>query len=49
MLNYIGERDAAAKIRKALFATLEAEIKTCDLGGKATCSEFADAIIGSLQ
>ena len=48
MLNYIGERDAGAKIRKALFATLDAEIKTGDLGGKATCSEFADAIIARM-
>ena len=49
MLNYIGERDAAAKIRKALFATLEADIKTGDLGGNTTCSEFADAIIARIH
>ena len=48
MLNYIGEREAGTKIRKALFATLEAEIETADLGGNATCSEFADAIISRL-
>lgn len=48
MLNYIGEREAATKIRKALFATLEAEIKTGDLGGNSSCSEFADAIIERL-
>ena len=48
MLNYIGERDAGAKIRKALFATLEAGIKTGDLGGNTSCSEFADAIISRL-
>ena len=48
MLNFIGERDVAVKIRKALFATLEADIKTVDLGGKSSCSEFADAIISRL-
>lgn len=48
MLNYIGEREAATKIRKALFATLEAGIKTEDLGGNSPCSEFADAIIERL-
>ena len=49
MLNYIGERDAGAKIRKALFATLEADIKTGDLGGNTSCSEFADAIIARIH
>lgn len=48
MLNYIDERDAAERIRKALFATLEAGIKTADLGGNARCSEFAQAIIERL-
>lgn len=48
MLNYIGERESATKIRKSLFATLEAGIKTEDLGGNASCAEFADAIIERL-
>ena len=48
MLNYIDERDAAERIRKALFATLEAGIKTADLGGNAKCSEFTQAIIDRL-
>ena len=48
MLNYIGERDAATKIRSALFATLKAGIKTGDLGGNTSCSEFADAVISRL-
>ena len=48
MLNYIDERDAAERIRKALFATLEAGIKTADLGGSAKCSEFTQAIIDRL-
>lgn len=48
MLNYIDERKAGERIRKALFATLEAGIKTADLGGNAKCSEFANAIIERL-
>ena len=48
MLNYIDEREAAERIRKALFATLEAGIKTADLGGSAKCSEFMQAIIERL-
>ena len=48
MLNYIDEREAGERIRKALFATLEANIKTADLGGNASCSEFTNAIIERL-
>ena len=49
MLNYIDERDAGEKIRQALFATLETGIKTADLGGNTTCSEFTKAIIERLD
>ncbi len=48
MLNYIDERDAGEKIRKALFKTLEENLKTADLNGNLTCSEFTDAIIEKL-
>lgn len=48
MLNYIGEKEAAQRIKTALFKTLEADIKTADLSGTASCSEFTDAIIGFL-
>lgn len=48
MLNYIDEKDAAEKIKKALFKTLEANIKTPDLGGNISCTEFTDAIIKNL-
>ncbi len=48
MLNYIGENDAAARIKSALFRTLEDNIKTADLGGNASCSGFTDAIISRL-
>lgn len=48
MLNYIGETQVASRIRKALFQTLEENIKTADLGGNASCSEFTKAIIERL-
>ena len=48
MLNYIGEQDSAKRIKLALFETLNAGIKTADLGGNAKCSEFTDAIIDRL-
>ena len=48
MLNYINEQEAAERIKRALFATLEADIKTSDLGGNSTCSEFTNAIIERL-
>ena len=49
MLNYIGEKVCADRIKKALFATLQDGIKTQDLGGNATCSKFTDAIIARLN
>ena len=49
MLNYIGEKACADKIKKALFATFRDGIKTQDLGGFATCTEFTDAIIARLN
>ena len=48
MLNYIGEQETGMRIKKALFATLEASIKTSDLGGTTKCSEFTDEIIKRL-
>ncbi len=48
MLNYIGEADAGKRIKSALFETLKSDIKTADLGGKTTCTEFTNAIISRL-
>lgn len=45
MLNYIGEKACADKIKKALFATFRDGIKTQDLGGFATCTEFTLSLI----
>lgn len=49
MLNYIEEQEAGIKIQKALFKTLSDGIKTFDIGGTNTCSEFTDAIIARLD
>jgi len=48
MLNYIGETEAAKRIKSALFKTLSENVKTADLGGISTCTEFAEAIIFNL-
>jgi isocitrate dehydrogenase (NAD+) len=48
MLNYIGETDAASRIKQALFRTFSDNIKTADLGGNAGCKEFTDAIISRI-
>ncbi len=49
MLNYIGEKDAAKQIKIALFDTLNANIKTADIGGNSTCSKFTNEIIKRLK
>ena len=48
MLNYIDENEAGTRIRLALFDTLDAGIKTVDLGGNASCTEFTQAIVDRL-
>ena len=48
MLNYIGEIETGKKIKNALFNTLKDNIKTADLGGNSSCSEFTNAIIKRL-
>ncbi len=48
MLNYIGENDAGQRIKSALFITLQDGIKTADLGGIASCTEFTNSIISRL-
>ena len=44
MLRHIGESPMADRIMNALGATLEAGTKTRDLGGKASTTEFTEAI-----
>jgi isocitrate dehydrogenase (NAD+) len=50
MLEHIGERPAAARIAAALDQTLvEARVRTGDLGGSATTTEFAEAVVRRLS
>jgi isocitrate dehydrogenase (NAD+) len=45
MLEHIGERDAASRIRAALYSVFEkGEVLTRDMGGTATTSELTDAV-----
>ena len=48
MLNYIGENNAGNRIKNALFETLKSDVKTADLSGTASCTEYTDAIISRL-
>jgi isocitrate dehydrogenase (NAD+) len=50
MLEHIGEGAAAARIRGALTSVLTAgAVRTRDLGGKATTTEFTDAVCRGVQ
>jgi isocitrate dehydrogenase (NAD+) len=49
MLRHMGERTAGDRIEAALNKVLQGrQTVTRDLGGKATTTEFADAVIASL-
>ena len=49
MLKYINQNEVAEKIEKALYKTIsEGTTLTCDLGGKATTTDFTTAIIKNL-
>ena len=48
MLKYIGENSYAEKIEHALFKTLSQNVKTADLGGDATTTEFTEKVIENL-
>ena len=50
MLDHIGERERSARIRAALDQVLTAgEVKTRDLGGTASTTEFTEAIMRAVQ
>jgi isocitrate dehydrogenase (NAD+) len=50
MLDHIGEREASARIRAALDAVLEeGSVRTHDLGGRASTTEFTEAICRQLE
>jgi isopropylmalate/isohomocitrate dehydrogenase-like protein len=49
MLDYLSEKDAAAKIEKAVIDVLsEGKIRTADLGGSATTTEMSNAIASKI-
>jgi isocitrate/isopropylmalate dehydrogenase len=50
MLEHVGERDAGGRIRSALEQVLvEGSVRTRDLGGTATTTEFTDAVCRRLE
>ncbi|MGD0644555.1 MAG: isocitrate/isopropylmalate dehydrogenase family protein [Candidatus Bathyarchaeia archaeon] len=50
MLDYLGETQASAKIENAVINVLnENKVRTADLGGSATTSEMANAIVAKLK
>jgi isopropylmalate/isohomocitrate dehydrogenase-like protein len=50
MLDYLGEKEAAAKIENAVMQVLsEGKVRTKDLGGSATTSEMSDAISSKVK
>lgn len=49
MLKYIGEKTYAQNIENALFKTLAQGMKTVDIGGNLTTTEFTDAVISNLD
>jgi len=50
MLDYLGEKEAFKKIEAAVVAVLvEGKIRTADLGGSATTSDMADAIVEKIK
>ena len=50
MLEHVGERDKAARIRDALVRVLAAgRVRTRDLGGAATTTEFTDAVCREVE
>jgi isopropylmalate/isohomocitrate dehydrogenase-like protein len=50
MLDYLGEKAAAAKIQDAVLKVLsEGKVRTADLGGSSTTSEMSDAIASKIQ
>lgn len=49
MLRHLGEQEAADRVQRAVEQTIAEGIRTRDLGGTATTSEFTDAVIARVQ
>jgi len=49
MLRHLGERDAAVRLDTAILSVLKAgQVRTGDLGGKATSAQYTDAVIAAM-
>jgi isocitrate dehydrogenase (NAD+) len=50
MLRHLGEREAADRVERAMLDTFrEGKVRTRDIGGTASTSEFADAVISAMH
>jgi len=49
MLEHLGLRDEARRVRRALLAVLESGTRTGDLGGSASTTEFTDALVAAIE
>jgi isocitrate/isopropylmalate dehydrogenase len=50
MLDYLGEKSAAAEIEKAVFDVLsEGKVRTADLGGFSTTSQMSEAVASKIS
>ncbi|MEM2107811.1 MAG: isocitrate/isopropylmalate dehydrogenase family protein [Candidatus Bathyarchaeia archaeon] len=50
MLDYLGEKEAAAKIEKAVIQVLsEGKVRTKDLGGASTTTEMSEAVASKIR
>jgi isopropylmalate/isohomocitrate dehydrogenase-like protein len=50
MLDYLGEKRAAAKIENAVLSVLgEGKVRTADLGGSSTTSQMTEAIVSRIK
>jgi isocitrate dehydrogenase (NAD+) len=49
MLDHVGRQDLAARLRRAIDGTLNADkVRTGDLGGTASTKQYAEALIKRL-
>jgi isocitrate dehydrogenase (NAD+) len=49
MLEHLGLRDEAARVRRGLLAVFAAHLLTGDLGGSTSTTEFTDALVRSIE
>ncbi|MDH3525156.1 MAG: isocitrate/isopropylmalate dehydrogenase family protein [Acidobacteriota bacterium] len=49
MMEHLGLREEAGRVRRALHAVLAGGTRTADLGGTASTSEFTDALVGEIE